>query len=85
MNGLMALLLRYLTPLTYMMWVVIVIGMVDHFLLEPRGLAVLPPVVFDWLLIVMWPLLAAVWFGNKENEKRKAQARAEAPEPAGED
>ena len=74
-----AYLLRYLTPLTYMMWVVIIIGMVDHFFLEPRGQAVLPPVVFDWLLIVMWPLLAAVWFGNKEAERLKALKRAETP------
>lgn len=78
-------LLRYLTPLTYMMWVAIIIGMVDHFFLEPRGLAFLPPAVFDWLVILMWPLLAAVWFGNKENEKRKAQARAEAQQPPAED
>jgi len=62
-----------------MMWVVIIIGMVDHFFLEPRGQAVLPPVVFDWLLIVMWPLLAAVWFGNKEAERLKALKRAETP------
>jgi hypothetical protein len=74
-----AYLLRYLTPLTYLMWVVIIIGMVDHFFLEPRGLAFLPPSVFNWLLIVMWPLLAAVWFGNKANEKRKAEARAMEP------
>jgi hypothetical protein len=80
-----ALLLRYLTPMTYIMWVVIIIGMVDHFFLDPRGQAFLPPAVFDWLLILMWPLLAAVWFGNKENEKRKAQARAEAPERPADD
>lgn len=85
MTDVKTFLLRYLAPLTYMMWAVIIIGMVDHFFLEPRGQAVLPPVVFDWLLILMWPLLAAVWFGNKENEKRKAQARAEAPEPPAED
>jgi hypothetical protein len=85
MNGLMTFLLRYLVPLTYMMWAVIIIGMVDHFFLEPRGQAVLPPVVFDWLLIAMWPLLAAVWFGNKEAEKRKAQARAEAPDQPAEE
>ena len=79
MTGLKTFLLRYLTPLTYMMWVVIIIGMVDHFFLAPRGQAVLPPVVFDWLLIVMWPLLAAVWFGNKEAERLKALKRAETP------
>ena len=79
MTGLKTFLLRYLTPLTYMMWVVIIIGMVDHFFLEPRGQAVLPPVVFDWLLIVMWPLLAAVWFGNKEAERLKSLKRAETP------
>ena len=79
MTGLKTFLLRYLTPLTYMMWVVIIIGMVDHFFLEPRCQAVLPPVVFDWLLIVMWPLLAAVWFGNKEAERLQALKRAETP------
>lgn len=68
--------LRYLTPLTYLMWAAIIIGMVDHFFLEPRGLAFLPPPVFDWLVIVMWPLLAAVWFGHKEAERRKALGRA---------
>lgn len=74
-----ALLLRYLTPLTYLMWAVIIIGMVDHFFLEPRGLAFLPPPVFDWLVILMWPLLAAVWFGWKEVEKRKAMNQSEPP------
>lgn len=75
----MALLLRFLTPLTYLMWAAIIIGMVDHFFLEPRGVAFLPPAVFDWLLIIMWPLLAAVWFGWKEAEKRKAQNRTDPP------
>ena len=74
----MALLLRYLTPLTYVMWAVIIIGMVDHFFLEPRGLAVLPSEWFNWMVILMWPLLGAVWFGHKEAERRKALARQEA-------
>ena len=70
-------LLRYLTPLTYIMWIIIIVGMVEHFFLEPRGMAFLPPAAFDWLLILMWPLLAAVWFGHKEAEKQKALRRQE--------
>lgn len=77
----MNLFLRYLTPLTYVMWIVIGFGMIEHFFLEPRGLAILPPAAFDWLLILMWPLLFAIWFGWKEAEKRKAQNSGEPPKP----
>lgn len=76
-----ALLLRYLTPLTYIMWAGIIIGMIDNFFLEPRGLAFLPSGAFNWLLILMWPLVAAVWFGHKEAERQKALKRHDsAPE-----
>ena len=60
---------RYLTPLTYLMWVMIIIGGVDHFAVE-----FLPRRVADVNLIIMWPLLAFVWFGHKHNAKLKAQA-----------
>ncbi|MDE0780081.1 MAG: hypothetical protein OSB67_04940 [Alphaproteobacteria bacterium] len=69
----MSLLLRFLTPLTYLLWGMIILGMLDHFLLGPRDLAVLPDWFFDRLLILMWPVLLAVWFGWKEHEKQKAK------------
>ncbi len=37
----------------------------------PRGRTVLSPGAFDWLLLAMWPLVLAVWFGWKEKEKQK--------------
>ena len=51
----------------------LIIGMVDHLLFDSRGLTVLPEWLFDWLLIVIWPILLAVWFGWKEHEKQKAK------------
>lgn len=66
------LLLKYLTPMTWLLWGMIGIGMVDHFFLVPRGRSVLPAGVFDWMLLAMWPVLLAVWFGWKEKEKQKA-------------
>ena len=59
---------RYLTPLTYLLWAMIVVGMVDHFAVE-----FLPRSVADWNLYGMWPLLAVVWFGHKHNARMKAQ------------
>ena len=47
-------LLKFLRPLTWLLWGMLIIGMIDHFLLDPRGLAVLPEWLFDWLLILMW-------------------------------
>lgn len=67
-----ALLLKYLTPLSWLLWAMIAIGIIDHFFLVPRGRTLLPPGAFDWLLLAMWPLLLAVWFGWKEKEKQKA-------------
>ena len=68
------LLLRFLTPLTWLLWIVLGVGMFDQFVLDQIfGITVLPPRAFDALLIVMWPLLLAVWFGWKEKEKRKAR------------
>jgi amino acid permease len=60
---------RYLTPLTYLMWVMIVLGMIDHFAVE-----FLPRQVADVNLYVMWPVLAIVWFGHKHKAREKAQA-----------
>ena len=39
---------RYLTPLTYAMWVTILIGCVDHFILE-----FLPPIVSEINIFIM--------------------------------
>ena len=60
---------RYLTPLTYLLWAMIGVGMVDHFAVEflPRRMA-------DINLYAMWPLLAVVWFGHKHVARVKAQA-----------
>ena len=60
---------RYLTPLTYVLWVMIIIGLVDHF-----AVTFLPRQVADWNLYVMWPLLGVVWFSHKHNARMKAQA-----------
>ncbi len=64
MNELFA---RYLTPLTYLLWALIIIGGIDHFAIE-----VLPRPVADINLIVMMPLLAAVWFGHKHKARMQA-------------
>ena len=59
---------RYLTPLTYLLWVVIIIGAVDHFVVH-----FLPPDLANAYLYALWPLVAAVWFGHKYNARLKAQ------------
>jgi len=52
-------LLKFLTPMTWLLWAMIAVGMVDHFFLAPRGISMLPQAVFDWFLIIMWPVLLA--------------------------
>ncbi len=69
----MHLLLKFLKPLTWLLWGMIGIGMLDHFILGPRGLNFLPEGVLDWLIILLWPVLLAVWFGWKESEKQKVR------------
>ena len=59
---------RYLIPLTYLLWALIIIGMIDHFAVE-----FLPRKVADVNLYLLWPLLAIVWFAHKYNAKIKAQ------------
>ena len=58
-----------MTPLTYLLWAMIIVGGVDHFAFEfmPRAMA-------DVNLYVMWPLLAVVWFGHRYVAREKAQA-----------
>jgi len=60
---------RYLAPLTYLLWAMIIVGGVDHFAVE-----FLPRQIADVNLYIMWPLLAVVWFGHKHNARLKAQA-----------
>lgn len=63
------MLARYLTPLTYLMWVLIIVGAVDHFAVE-----FLPRQIANVSLYIMWPLLAFVWFGHRHKARVKAQA-----------
>ena len=60
---------RYLSPLTYLMWVMIIVAMVDHF-----AVGFLPPQVATLNFYFLWPLLAFVWFGHKHIARVKAQA-----------
>lgn len=66
MTGIFA---RYLTPLTYLMFGLIIVGGVDHFAVE-----FLPRPVANVNLYILWPLLAVVWFGHKHVAREKAQA-----------
>ena len=59
---------RSITPLTYLLWAMIIIGGIDHFAVE-----FLPRPIADWNLYIMWPLLAIVWFGHKYKAREKAQ------------
>ncbi len=69
-----ALLLKYLTPMTWVLWGILGVGMINSFFLEPRGIAVLPADTLNWMIYLMWPLLLAVWFGWKEKKKQEALA-----------
>ncbi len=64
---------RYLTLVTYVLWAMIIIGMIDHFAVE-----FLPRSVADLNLYIIWPVLAIVWFGHRHKGRVEAQARAEA-------
>ena len=53
---------RYLTPLTYAMWVTILIGGVDHFILE-----FFPSLVSEFYFFFLLPFVGIVWFGHKHS------------------
>ena len=66
MTGLFA---RYLEPVTYLLWAMIIIGSIDHFFVE-----FLPRPIANVNLYLMWPVLAIVWFGHRHVAREKAQA-----------
>lgn len=80
-----ALLLKYLTPMTWVLWGILGLGMIDQFFLEPRGLSPLPQDALSWIIYLLWPLLLAVWFGWKEKKKQEALAASahDADDPSG--
>ena len=59
---------RFITPVTYLMFAMLIVGGIDHFAVE-----FLPRNVAQWNLNLMWPVLAIVWFGHKYKERMKAQ------------
>lgn len=63
-----ALFSRYLTPLTYVMYAMLIIGGIDHFAVE-----FLPRQVAGWNLIIIWPVLAFIWYGHRYNARLQAQ------------
>ena len=69
-----ALLLKYLTPMTWVLWGTLGVGMINSFFLEPRGIAVLRPDALNLMIYLLWPLLLAVWFGWKEKKKQEELA-----------
>ncbi len=60
---------RYLEPLTYVLWAMIILGGIDHFVVE-----FLPRAIADWNLIIMWPVLATVLFGRWHVGRKNARA-----------
>ncbi|MBI37338.1 MAG: hypothetical protein CL568_07130 [Alphaproteobacteria bacterium] len=63
---------RFLDPLTYSMWVIILIGAIDHFFVK-----FLPKEISDLGIYIMWPLLLCVWYGHRYKAKIKAQTKNE--------
>ena len=59
---------RYLTPLTYAMWVTILIGGADHFVVDFFFF-----LISEINIFIMLPLLAIVWFGHKHRAKYKSK------------
>jgi membrane protein implicated in regulation of membrane protease activity len=64
------LLARLTTPLTYLLWIMMIIGMVDHFF-GPY----LPPPVAEIGFYALWLVAAATWFGWRQRKRDEAAAK----------
>ena len=61
------LLARLTTPLTYLLWAMIIVGMVDHFF----GPVLSPPVA-EIGFYALWLVAAATWFGWRQRKRDQA-------------
>ena len=64
------LLARFARPLTYLLWVLVAIGVADY-LFGPF----LSPELAETGLIVMWVVAAATWFGWRQRKRDEAANR----------
>ncbi len=64
------LLARLTTPLTYLLWILVVVGMVDHFF-GP----LLPPAVVEVGFYVLWLIAAMTWFGFRQRKRDETTPR----------
>jgi hypothetical protein len=61
------LLARWTTPLTWLLWILVVVGMADYFL-GPF----LPPEVVEFGIILLWLVAALTWFGWRRRKRDEA-------------
>lgn len=64
---------RNLTPLTVLMWALIVIGAIDYFVV-----GFISPGVQEVGLVALWLLTGAIWFGWKARKREQAEAARQA-------
>lgn len=67
----LAQLARYTTPLTVLMWAMVVLGAVDVF--YP---GIVPAQISQWNLVLLWPVVAAAYFAIRYKKKLEAEAAA---------
>ena len=61
---------RLTTPLTYVLWGLLLVGMIDY-VFGP----LLPPDVVNVGFYVLWAVAAATWFGWRQRKRDEAAAR----------
>ena len=69
-NPLLRLLARLTTPLTYLLWAMIIVGMLDHF----YG-PFLPAKIAELGFFAIWLTAAAVWFGWRQRKRDDAASQ----------
>lgn len=58
------------TPLSYLLWILIAIGLTNEFF-GPF----LPPMVVEFGVYVLWLAAAAVWFGWRQRKRDESDGR----------
>ena len=64
------LLARYTTPLTYLLWILILVGLVDQ-IFGPF----LPEQVINFGFYALWLVAAMTWFGYRQRKRDAADQR----------
>jgi hypothetical protein len=64
------LLARHAAPLTYLLWLLVIVGLADEFL-GPF----LPPIAVEVGFVALWLVAALTWFGFRQRKRDEAARR----------